>query len=51
MLRDERGAVFAEYVVVLLLATLVVAIAVGSLGLPLYELYLFSESLIGLPIP
>ena len=51
MLRDERGAVFAEYVGVLLLASLVIAIAVSSLGLPLYELYLFTESLIGLPIP
>lgn len=50
-MRDERGAVFAEYVGVLLLASLVVAIAVGALGVPLFNLYLFTESLIGLPIP
>ena len=51
MCKDERGAVFAEYVVVLLLASLGVAIVVGGLGLPLFDLYLYSESLIGLPIP
>jgi hypothetical protein len=43
--------VFAEYVVVFLLASLVVALSVGALGLPLYDLYLYSEMLIGLPIP
>jgi Flp pilus assembly pilin Flp len=49
--RDERGAVFAEYVVVLLLVSLLVAIAVGTIGLPLFNLYLYTEILIGLPIP
>jgi len=51
LVEDQIGAVFAEYVVVFLLASLVVALAVGSLGLPLYDLYLYSEMLIGLPIP
>lgn len=48
---DERGAVFAEYVVVFLLSTLLVGITVASVGLPLLSLYVYAESLIGLPIP
>jgi len=48
---DERGAVFAEYVVVFLCATLLVALTVASVGLPLLSLYVYAETLIGLPIP
>lgn len=51
MWADTRGAVFAEYVVVLLLASLVVAISVAALGVPLLDLYLYAETLIALPIP
>ena len=50
-LSDERGAVFAEYVVVFLLATLLVGITVASVGLPLLSLFVYAETLIGLPIP
>ena len=49
--RDERGAVFAEYVVVFLLASLLVALTVASVGLPLLSLYVYAETVIGLPIP
>ena len=48
---DERGAVFAEYAVVLICVSLIVALAVGALGIPLFNLYAFAEALIGLPIP
>jgi hypothetical protein len=48
---DERGAVFAEYVVVFLLASLLVALTVASVGLPLLSLYVYAETVIGLPIP
>jgi hypothetical protein len=51
VLKDQRGSVFAEYVVVFLLATLVVAISVASVGLPLLSLYVHAQTLIGLPIP
>ncbi len=51
LLADQRGAVFAEYTVVFLLATLGVAIAVAAVGLPLLALYVHAETLIGLPIP
>ena len=48
---DERGAVFAEYIVVFLLSTLLVGITVASVGLPLLSLFIYAETLIGLPIP
>jgi len=48
---DERGAVFAEYAVVLVCVSLLVAIAVGALGIPLFNLYAFTEDIIGLPFP
>lgn len=48
---DERGAVFAEYVVVFICATLLVALTVAAVGLPLASLYVYAETLIGLPIP
>jgi Flp pilus assembly pilin Flp len=48
---DERGAVFAEYAVVMVCVTLVVGLAVGALGVPLFNLYSYAETLIGLPIP
>ena len=48
---DERGAVFAEYAVVMVCVSLLVALAVGALGIPLFSLYAFTEDLIGLPIP
>jgi Flp pilus assembly pilin Flp len=48
---DERGAVYAEYAVVLVCVSLIVALAVGALGIPLFNLYAFAEELIGLPFP
>jgi hypothetical protein len=48
---DETGAVFAEYLVVFLCATLLVAVTVASVGLPLLSLYVYAETIIGLPIP
>jgi len=51
MRTDERGAVFAEYAVVMVCVSLVVALAVGALGIPLFNLYAYSEEVIGLPFP
>jgi Flp pilus assembly pilin Flp len=51
LVTDERGAVFAEYAVVLICVSLIVALAVGALGIPLFNLYAFAEAMIGLPIP
>jgi Flp pilus assembly pilin Flp len=49
--RDETGAVFAEYAVVMVGVTLVAALGLGALGVPLFNLFAFAETLIGLPIP
>jgi Flp pilus assembly pilin Flp len=49
--RDERGAVFAEYAIVMVTVTLIAAFAIAALAVPLFNLYSFAESLIGLPVP
>ena len=47
----ERGAVFAEYAVVMVAVTLIAAFAIAALSVPLFNLYSFAETLIGLPVP
>lgn len=49
--RDESGAVFAEYAIVMVAVTLVAALAITALSVPLFNLYAFAETLIGLPVP
>jgi Flp pilus assembly pilin Flp len=51
MRSDERGAVYAEYAVVLVCVSLITALAIGALGIPLFNLYAFAEAVIGLPFP
>ncbi|MDD9947444.1 MAG: hypothetical protein OXU20_40770 [Myxococcales bacterium] len=51
MLRDEEGAVFAEYAVVLVFVSLTVAISVGAVGLPLFLHLTHAEALLTLPFP
>jgi Flp pilus assembly pilin Flp len=51
MRADERGAVFAEYAVVMVCVSLLIALAVGALGIPLFNLYALAEDIIGLPFP
>ena len=50
-MRDERGAVFAEYVAILVLVSLGCVGATVALGVPLYNLYLFQQAILVLPIP
>lgn len=49
--RDEQGVVMVEYASVLLAVSLTVALAVGALGLPLFELFVFTQTIIAIPIP
>jgi Flp pilus assembly pilin Flp len=49
--RDERGAVFAEYVTLLALVSLGCAIATVALGVPFNHLFIFQRSILLLPIP
>lgn len=51
LLADQRGAVFAEYVTILVLVALGCAGATVALGVPLYNLYLFQQAILLLPIP
>lgn len=48
---DQRGALFAEYAAVLIVVSLVIALALAGLGIPLSSLYAYTEFVLGLPIP
>lgn len=50
-LLNDQGAVFAEYVSVLALVSIGCALATVALGVPLYNLYLFQQAILLLPIP
>ena len=51
LLASASGIVFTEYVALLLLVTVIGAVAVVSLGVPLLRLYRFAQMILSLPIP
>ena len=51
LVRDERGVVTVEYVIVLALVSVGAAIALIALGTLLLELFLYQRSLLLLPLP
>ena len=51
MLRDQRGAVFVEYAVVLALVALGASLAVIALGSILLELYRAQQAILLGPMP
>lgn len=51
LLRDQRGAVFVEYAVVLVLVSLGASLAVIALGSTLLELYRAQQSILLAPMP
>lgn len=51
MLHAERGSVFAEYVILLLMVSLGCFAAAASLGPALLRLFLIQEAVLMLPIP
>ncbi|HLV67493.1 MAG TPA: hypothetical protein VKY73_16840 [Polyangiaceae bacterium] len=51
LLRDQRGTVFVEYLVVLSLVAIGAAAATVACGVPLLELYRAQVAWLGLPIP
>lgn len=51
LVADERGVVFVEYVALLLLVTVMGAISVLGLGIPLIRLFRFAQMILSLPIP
>lgn len=51
LLDDTSGAVFVEYVSVLLLVGTITAAATYSLGRPLVDYYRFAQLILALPFP
>lgn len=51
LIDDTDGAVFTEYVVVLLLVGTITAAATYSLGRPLVDYYRFAQLILALPFP
>lgn len=51
LLADESGAVFVEYITLTITVSLIGAIAVAGLGLPLLRLFLTLEAFILFPAP
>jgi len=51
LLASRSGSVFVEYVALLLLVTVIGAVSVVSLGVPLLKLYRFTQMVLSLPIP
>jgi hypothetical protein len=49
--RSKSGVVFVEYVALLTLVTVIGAVAVVGLGIPLLKLYRFAQMILSLPIP
>lgn len=48
---DERGAVYVEYVTLLVLVSIGMAVATLSLGLPLWKLYKYAQMILAAPFP
>jgi hypothetical protein len=50
-LLDDRGAILAEYVTLLVLVSLGCAAATIALGVPFVNLFIFQRAILLLPIP
>lgn len=48
---SKSGVIFVEYVALLTLVTVIGAVSVVSLGVPLLRLYRFTQMVLSLPIP
>ena len=48
---DDRGAVFGEYVTILVLVSIGCAAATVALGIPFGNLFIFQRAILLLPIP
>lgn len=48
---STSGVVFVEYVALLTLVTVIGAVTVVGLGIPLLKLYRFAQMILSLPIP
>lgn len=48
---DTRGAIFVEYISLVVLVTLIAALAIAALGVPLIHQYEMAKLLLTAPIP
>lgn len=48
---DTSGVVYVEYIVLVLMVGIFVALAILSLGVPLLESFRMSQAFLGAPIP
>ncbi|MBI5512355.1 MAG: hypothetical protein HY909_01225 [Deltaproteobacteria bacterium] len=48
---DTSGAAFVEYVVILMVVTLIAAVATFSLGRPFVDYYRFAQTILAVPFP
>ena len=48
---DERGGIFAEYVVVLCMVSVVCGLAIAGVGVSLARLFVFQQMWLTLPFP
>lgn len=51
LLQDEGGAVYVEYIVLVLLVAVGFSAAVMALGVPLLQSFRMTQLFLGLPIP
>ena len=51
LLTDVSGVAMVEYVTLLCLVTIIGAVAVAALGVPLIQLFRFAQTVLALPIP
>jgi len=51
LLTDNSGVIYVEYIVLVLLIGILVALALIAVGVPLLESFLMTQSFIGAPIP
>ncbi len=51
LLGDTSGVIYVEYIVLVLLVGIFVALAIISIGVPLLESFRMSQSFLGAPIP
>lgn len=49
--RDIRGLAYVEYLVVLCLVTVIGAVSVAGLGVPLLRLFRYARMILALPVP
>lgn len=51
LLSDNSGVIYVEYIVLVLLIGILVALALIAVGVPLLESFLMTQSFLGAPIP